>query len=226
MVNAIVKGNKTQTRRKTGLERYSDPNDAEIKDNPCRWLLGGFSDGAQWIDDLDTLEGEWVKCPYGKPGDLLWVRETFAEYSGEVDGDYAYRADLINMAYMEAAQSYREKGLLSKWKPSIHMPKKAARIWLEVDDIRTERLQDISEEDAKAEGVHPIAAHNDQSRILGWHDYKVKPKDGFNTFFNPIESFCSLWELINGDESWQTNPWVWVVKFKVLSTEGRPNVLP
>jgi len=133
-------------------------------------------------------------------GDIFWVRET----SAELTKGYAYKADGV----------FLEKQKVFKWKPSIFMPKEACRIFLKVTNVRVERLKDISEEDAIAEGIQPITAHNDPNRILGWHDYMVNPKYGFNTFFDPRESFFSLWESINGKESLDANPWVWVYDFE------------
>jgi hypothetical protein len=103
-----------------------------------------------------------------------------------------------------------------KWKPSIHMPKDAARIWLMLEDIRPQRLQDITEQDAIAEGILPI----DQHGQLVWKRYD----ENATVTSSPIVSFWSLWSSINGEDSWQHNPWVWVVKFRVLSTTGRPSI--
>ena len=128
----------------------------------------------------DMFKPKNLKCPYGQVGDRLWVRETFKPYN--CMGGFAYKAD----------------GDLSTgfpWKPSIHMPRGASRITLEITESRAERLQDISEEDAKAEGVKccPNAVS----------DYK--------------HHFMILWDSINGKKyPWDSNPWVWVISFKVV----------
>lgn len=186
MVKAILGGSKTMTRRMTGLQ--------EINENPDQWKLFGLEEGITitWKAltigagfESNTKKG-WIPCPYGRPGDMLWVRETFG-------------FPLRQLTY-KASWKVDEYGTEPRWKPSIHMPKDAARIWLEITDIGVERLQNITESDAKAEGVE-------------WEPFSYK--DGFMT----------LWQSINGHDSWSANPWVWVVSFKVLSTTGRPAIL-
>lgn len=203
MVQAIFDGSKTQTRRTRGLE--------EINKNPDDWHFVGIC-----VTDSGELEATFqnceefvrIKCPYGlptdlffdKPGDRLYVRENF-------------KIIPPNHIYFQADP---ENKVTKGWKPSIHMPKAAARIWLEVTDIRVERLQDISKEDAIAEGIEPVAD--------GYKNYMPK-LSSTSQFCWPTayHSFQSLWESINGAESWDLNPWLWVVKFKVLSTTGHPH---
>lgn len=148
------------------------------------------------------------KCPYGQPGDLLWVRETWA-WDGQTSftdlqaiGNFWYKAD--DTGYSPA-----------KWKPSIFMPKEAARIFLRITDVRVERLQDISEEDAKAEGAQP------SSHRCGGFGYYEAGGDvhececqGFIENSPAIEGYKWLWESINGAGSWGANPWVWVISFE------------
>lgn len=181
MVEAILDGRKTQTRRARGA------------------TFQNFEEFAR------------IKCPYGKPGDRLWVRETwqitnFLHPSDENYG-YIYKASENGKDWQENTEEW-------KWKPSIHMPKAAARIWLEITETRLERLQDISKEDAIAEGIEPVAD--------GYKNYMPK-LSSTSQFCWPTayHSFKSLWESINGAESWDLNPWLWVVKFKVLSTTGK-----
>jgi hypothetical protein len=120
-------------------------------------------------------------------GDWIWVRETFCEFEGAPNG-FAYRSDMTGGM----------DGLLEGcWKPSIHMPREASRITLEITDIRAERLDDISEADAMAEGV----PWRDVAGLAGHTSRKL---------------FKTLWESIYGEESWAENPWVWVVVFKRL----------
>ena len=140
-------------------------------------------------------------CPYGEPGDRIYVRETFAPY----ERDCFYRADSGSTA-------------MGPWKPAIHMPKELARIWLEVTGVRVERLQDISEKDAIAEGIERT---EDFFGCPCWRDYsEPEGPDASVCPDDPIGSFQTLWESTGGD--WAANPWVWVVDFKVLSTTGRP----
>jgi hypothetical protein len=121
-----------------------------------------------------------LKCPYGQPGDRLWVRETFMAAKGANDVKYYYRATLdTNAADLP-------------WKPSIHMPRVACRILLEITDVRVERLNGISVKDATLEG-YP-------------QDWGDDP--------GAIPWFIHLWQSINGPDSWNANPWVWVIEFK------------
>ena len=150
-------------------------------------------------------------CPFGQPGDRLWVRETFIDLRGtgvehrpDPDGPlqrYAYAADCRPGSHSDEAR--KDFGL--KYKPSIHMPRAACRILLEITDVRVERLQGISEDQAKAEGVRLYTDHAE----LGdwWH------VDGIETYSaDPHKSFELLWPSVGGN--WSANPWVWVVEFK------------
>lgn len=165
-----------------------------------------------WVIDIS-------RCPYGHPGDHLWVRETFGE-SGYKRLEYkAFPAD---------GKDFR---CVSRWKPSIHMPRWASRINLLVKNVRVERLQDISEEDAKAEGVYSDEMRPD------YHDYRSNlwmcdrcAGTGLHASLGPnmgvIEDvdcvdcdtskkrFKQLWQLINGYGSWDANPYVWVIEFE------------
>jgi hypothetical protein len=129
-----------------------------------------------------------VSSPFGGVGDKLWVRETFTEWNGHIQ----YRA----------STAHGEE--LGKWKSSIHMPKKAARIWLEIVSVRVERLNDISEDDAIMEGVRKY--HNTE--------FYVRYGTDNDWCASAYASFSYLWESINGVNSWNANPWVWVIEFK------------
>lgn len=219
MVQAELEGRKTMTRRVNGL--------GNINNNPHDWEWGKRHDGAAPFNMYADINGLWfvfwnndtenpehIKCPYGKPGDILWVRESFAyvvrDKSGPVWDSLIYKAS--------------SEGYEGKWKPPIHMPKAAARIWLEVVSVKVERVQDITEDDAKAEGIR---FYKDEGRPR-YKDYSPAAKGyddldfGYPSFGIAKTSFCTLWESINGEESWKANPWVWVVEFKVLSTDGKP----
>lgn len=145
-----------------------------------------------------TLEAE-AKCPYGKPGDLLWVRETYAyvDFAGEENG-YVYKASDPDWESMEGW----------RWKPSIFMPKAAARIWERVTTIRAERLHDITLEDMKKEGLWFNAMEGDTREYEAYFDH-----------------WADLWTSINGPDSWAANPWVWVIETEILSTTGKPQNL-
>jgi hypothetical protein len=144
-----------------------------------------------------VVKGLSEKCPYGKIGDVLWVREKFRLGVSVFDEDYYYAADSSPIEIKRF-----------KWKPSIFMPKKACRIFLEIIDIRIERLNDISKSDARKEGISKI--RNSLFGDFRYADY-LNPLDQWRC---PISSFQSLWQKINGMESWEKNPWVWVISFK------------
>jgi hypothetical protein len=177
MVRAILDGRKTQTRRNI---KYTTEHRGPI--NPA--YLEAHKDHPGWKDI----------CPYGQPGDTLWVRETWGHTGtgvwkvGQVyyaqDGGIIYRADHPNAA--------------GSWFSPLHMPRFASRITLRITDIRVERLQDISEDDAKAEGVKPLdyAAHH----VAAGCGARI--------------AFEQLWTTINGPGAWDANPWVWVVSFE------------
>lgn len=209
MVRAIIDGRKTQTRRMKGLEFINQNPDEYGSINVGNFnptvknragmliegpqVFGAYSDSSEW----------GVKCPYGRPGDRLYVRETWAVADYDFDhipNDYIYRADYIHTD----TSSW-------KWKPSIHMPRAASRILLEIISIRVERLQDISEEDAIAEGIEPIIGPD---KVTYYGNYG---KDDIGHLLTPVQSFKSLWQSINGPESWDANPWVWVIEFKKVN---------
>ena len=202
MVQAILEGRKTQTRR---VVKKIHPNSKNLL--PESEMLNHSIGFTFWEpDQFEVPENErlvsLVKCPYGKPGHLLWVRETFDSKSGCL-GSVLFKANYSTKELNQAA-----KGVF-RWKPSIHMKKDYARIWLEVEEIKVERLKDISHDDCPEEGIEMIGT-------------KFKNYLGNEPTYNQRISFRSLWQSINGLESWEQNPWVWVVKFKVISTTGKP----
>jgi len=156
---------------------------------------------------IENCESLLKVCPYGQIGDILWVRETWLKtmFRDEEGWFFIYRADCNDY------DDYK-----GEWKSPRFMPKAASRIKLEITDIRVEKVQDISEEDAKAEGVY----------FYGWDDYHQT--DYKNYSYNDKgmcddwgvqtakESYETLWESINGKGSWGKNPFVWVIKFKRL----------
>lgn len=189
MVRALLAGQKTQTRRPVKIT-HRTPGLAACLTPPV---------GAPRLRVAAEL------CPYGQPGDRLWVREAWRERAiGEAGhlerGGYAYRA------------TENVDGLAERWRPSIHMPRAASRITLEITDVRVERLQDISEADARAEG----ATYHDGRGIghSGWrHDHGAVHADARS-------AYGRLWNDINGPGSWDVNPWVWVVEFRRLASGG------
>lgn len=184
MVRAILEGRKTQTRRVINDEYMGVVERVDL----------GMDD--YWHGFHGRIICFHRKCPYGQPGDRLWVRETFWHYGlgSELGGrQYYYKCDMDLPAEFQIDH-------FMKWKPSIFMPRWASRIQLEITNIRVERVQEISEEDAKAEGS------------IAWHD--THPDHG--TVYKP--EYRLLWDKINAKRgySWTSNPWVWVVEFRRL----------
>jgi hypothetical protein len=192
MVQAILEGRKTQTRR-------------VIKDKVFQSFVdAGFTDGFILHPENNIID----RCPYGKPGDTLWVRETwqllpsgFDEIPPEMN--YIYKA------------TDKLSDECTRWRPSIFMPREAARLFLTVKNIRVERLQDITEEDATKEGIrgwtkdtklykYCVGEVGENGNV--WRDMPRTAR----------EAFESLWDGINKGRGygWDTNPWVWVVEFE------------
>jgi len=164
---------------------------------------------------------KWIKCPYGKVGDRLWVRETFYNdiQGGSSDIDHVYYpADAKSKDWCcelipECCCCEAGKPKLT---PSILMPRWASRINLEITGIKVERLQDISGDDAKAEGVKPVPFYNGTVEAIWEPTYGVKGSDSYTA------AFQSLWQSINGPDSWDENPWVWCVSFKRVKVTRMP----
>lgn len=190
MVRAILEGRKTVTRR-------------VMKPQPD--FLGSMVDPNTPFKTLDAGLHARITCPYGQPGDRLWVREAWAA-DAQVDAIAPHDLSQGEPIWYPADLSVRQTGcsMISKGRvrPSIHMPHWASRILLEITAVRVERLQDISEKQALAEGVEL------EGEGVCWAGAAGTASD------SPVESFRLLWELINGAGSWNANPWVWCVSFR------------
>lgn len=192
MVRAILDGRKTQTRRV--LATYQDA----VKFCP-EWDVNGKQIfivlGEKDHTGMNPVITA-IPCPFGQPGDRVWVRETFRVHSRATDvATLVYRASVRN-SWTE--QTHRvpiavcdKPATPEKWTPSIHMPRWASRITLEITGVRVERLNSITESDAEAEGVTDT---------------------GFGDLL--VDGYRYLWKSIYGEESWAANPWVWVIEFK------------
>jgi len=212
MVQAILEGRKTQTRRimkpqpvlhndviklPIGLEAHS----AELK----AWKKKGYTH----IGNKAPMEGYLFRPIKKEVGDQLWVRETWCEW--EFGKKYGYKADGFIERYgaweRDMTNSFHDVERVEKWKPSLFMPREASRIQLELSDIRAERIQDISEEDALAEGV----AFKDYP---GGRYYQTYGEDEIFDEASARDSFEMLWASINNYDTWEFNYWVWVYEFK------------
>lgn len=208
MVRAILDGAKTQTRRIIGPQPDGDTAGMVLCDDGEHWMNYVLPMDPADVRATDLSTG-W-KCPYGAKNDTLWVRETHAfiwpgDHSvPERECNVEYRADTDGESlpgdWPEDMRGDPERPL---WRPSIHMPRWASRLTLRVENVRVERLQDISEDEAKAEGIKP-------SDKPGF--YETPARD----YAKPRVAFQRLWESINGAGSWEANPWVWVVEFTKL----------
>ncbi len=199
MVRAVLDGSKTQTRRALKLQ----------PDYPIIITNDPHTNRYQIGEREPVTEAALLRaCPNGQPGDRIWVRETFGYVSPDENQrphsecNIEYRADLAPDCTdrpgswpVEECAGDPER---PRWRPSIHMPRAASRILLEIVSVRVERLNDCSDADARAEGTP------------GGHG--VIPS--YNYHATPSEHFSHLWESINGAGSWAANPWVWVIEFK------------
>lgn len=206
LVRAILDGRKTVTRRPVKSLHVGDLNVFAYDATRGLWEGGVYGDGGA------VAHGEWVRCPYGQAGDRLWVRETWTAYTKQGETD---ECDEIECAPAEMPERYGttiadvvyaadETSCPKRWRPGIHMPRWASRITLAVTSVGVERLQDITEEDARAEGVEAFQADPEGDC---WTDGKHRT------------AFEHAWNSIYGWEpnAWAQNPWVWTISFNVVT---------
>jgi len=194
MVRAILNDNKTQTRR------VIKPQPDILPGSDC--VDGNWYEQNKYGDSISILD----RCPYGKDGEQLWVRETWATDGVGQNGDM----DFISPSslppnaeiHFRASIARDDKWRVAKWRPSIHMPRKLSRIQLLVKSVKVEQIQDITREDAIAEGTRKLY------RCPQWIGNE------------PLDSFNELWESINKKRGfgWEMNPWVWVVGFERIES--------
>ena len=220
MVQAILEGRKTQTRRI--VKPQPDENGVTFMPvAPCLDWEQIYNDiWTPWLWDTEQGERIHKECPYGQVGDVLWVRETWRKYqtfddNGSLNGEdiVEFAADKPRMLVMsdgDGFQMYNKDGSEKyiPWKPSIFMPRAACRIFLGITDIRVERLQDISVRDVFAEGA------GREVRQMSLYGADAKRQQEIYA-----GSYSRLWVSINGEQSWKDNPWVWVISFKRI---GKP----
>ena len=206
MIKALLDGSKNQTRRivKHGMDI-------------SQMTFAGFREDQAYFKDEKGLLGMKFTT---NVGDVIWCRETFGilqpthatPQGTNYDGTYHYKADYGNEKPKWDEGAFEFDG----WKPSLFMPKQACRLFLEVTNIRVERLNDISESDAVAEGIiNDTPSLPDEDSV--WRDYNPpKWEILVKGLASPIDSYKSLWESINGKGSWDINPFVFVYDFKVV----------
>jgi hypothetical protein len=210
MVRAILDGKKTQTRRVVKPQ----PAPGELIKKTKASMI---PDAAHLADDLFDAGVRLdlpPHCPYGQPGDRLWVREAWTPDHADfyphfrtcyrADGGFEYERNERGEVYSSESKRWYP----FRWRPSIHMPRWASRLTLEITNVRVERLQEISEADAQAEGVEPGCLTCGENCIdrggCGWCRPAYR------------DSFAYLWMELNGRDSWDANPWVWVIEFRRL----------
>ncbi len=217
MVQANHDGRKNQTRRANGLEWFNG--------RPIEWRYDGIDKDNPSMHYFEQLTADgWpleryhpIICPYGQVGDVLWVRETFID-----NEDYPCWADEDNEdhgKYTFKAEGPSDQMQVVSWRPSIHMPAAACRSWCIITGIECQRLQDISRIDAINEGIEVLFYFKGDKNCPAFKDYSIRqPKPDDDGWSDPVVSFQSLWQSINGKESWEVNPWVWVVRYEHTTT--------
>ncbi|MGC0989819.1 hypothetical protein WKH43_12110 [Pantoea agglomerans] len=198
MVRAVLDGRKTQTRRIMRVQPEVIPKEDEFG-KPGFWIP--FNAGKTMLRNEDM----YIACPFGFKGDRLWVREAFRVHSRATDvATLVYKASeqqsWTQQTHRVPIEKCNKPAVVDTWTPSIHMPRWASRITLEITGVRVERLRDLSEQDAKSEGVMPPAG----GVLPGW-EHRI--------------NFRDLWMSIYDADNWEANPWVWVIEFKRVEVE-------
>lgn len=214
MVRAILDGRKTQTRRVMKAQpEYPELGLRHIVESTNSNDIGKYFWSQSNACGINKPRSKAFPCPFGQVGDRLWVRETWQGPLVDEEHTEDYRANADKFQTPEFCEYAADGGARPEfcdlddnvrqgWRPSIHMPRWASRITLEITAVRVERLNDISHDDAKAEGCC-------YGRGGGVPDFAVTPADHFPT----------LWASIYGEESWSANPWVWVIEFRRVEVE-------
>lgn len=212
-VRAILQGRKMQTRR------VVKPQPAAIEAEIYADLYNHGPNWAFWLPDNRMTEPRTWRCPYGQPGDRLWVRETWCPVhfgSYEPISGMARQWECCIQYAADPAQGYHQcfDVYASKWHPSLYMPRWASRVTLEIVKVRVERVQEISEQDCVAEGLVSFQTRYE----LMWAS---RPGPHGEWWLSPRTAYQRLWDAINAKRGygWGSNPWVWVLEFRRL--EGR-----
>lgn len=201
MVRAILAGTKTQTRRVVKPQPHAYP---ALKPEPRaagNWVFMAHSDRPSYAFATGDL-----RCPYGEPGDRLWVRESLgycSEYGHFFAADRTFLCSLFDNEEAQTGYSY-ECNMREGSVPSIHLPRRYSRLTLEITGVRVEKLQEISEGDAYDEGTAEWCAETQRNG---------------NKWPNIVRAYQGLWESINGEGSWAANPFVWVLEFRRLERQ-------
>ncbi|MXF49654.1 hypothetical protein GR294_24490 [Raoultella sp. Lac2] len=200
-------------------EDFTPMNMSLEPDYKARWYTPGIVDKDGYLQPASkevfgvANENEGYSCPFGAVGDRIWVREAFRVHSRATDvATLVYKASERNswteQTHRVPVAVCNKPATPEKWTPSLHMPRWASRILLEITDVRVERLNAISEKDAEAEGIDMEALYDSQDcyDCIADHNMTGRP--------TVTGAFKYLWESIYGEESWNANSWVWVISFK------------
>ncbi|HBL06838.1 MAG TPA: hypothetical protein DDZ33_07945 [Clostridium sp.] len=210
MVKAILEGKKTVTRRIIKL-----PKHVEEQENGLYTL---YAEGGAYIDAKFETVKDYINSPC-KVGDILYVRETWCDTTKDLIDDSDLEVGECRYIFKVDDNGHRQPIIevdVKRWRPSIHMPKEAARIFLEVTDVSVERLQDITEEGAREEGVRQYTKDGEVFKYAV-NEYQYKWSEMPR---NPIEAFKKLWDsCYNWPKCWTYNPWVWVIEFKKVENK-------
>ena len=218
MIRAILEGRKTVTRRAVKGHYLPRLSGSDYPGN--EWTATAHHHPRHSFNVFGATEAEcaaelamYGDCPYGRRGHRLWVRLTFsssADCRPPIDAPFIYAADLNSDGVQKWA---------ARWKPSIHMPRAASRILLEITGVRVERLQDISEADALKEGIRNYNFEMEDSPDTYVGYTHLQKDDGKSTLYKtPAIAFERLWDTLNAKKGypWSSNPWVWAIEFKVI----------
>ena len=218
IVRAILEGRKTQTRRAVKGRPAYTPNAAR-----CQLNAKIDEPWWQWLDADGSYHGDSAKCPYGIPGDRLWVRETWQEIGSDRPAGYWTNPALKGKDFWyRATDDLPTWG--GKWKPSIYMPRMASRLTLEITGVRVERLQEITATDAHAEGIaYAELSPSQEKRVCRKRSaaqFVGKPELVNDINFAAIQKYAVLWDSINGKKHpWASNPWVFVISFERIEAK-------
>jgi hypothetical protein len=215
MVRAVRDGNKTQTRRIIKPQPPIESEPSFIISSSRRQDVGKWQFDANLDELIKTTALGPIACPYGRSGDRQWVQEAWRVSSAH---DYLSPSKLPKKLAVEYLAD--GTGMFDgKTRRSIHLPRGASRITLEVTGVRVQRLQDISETDAQAEGIAELPLQAGQPGAW-WSADPVQPALHGRT---PVDAFRLLWESIYGQGSWSDNPMVWAISFKLIHQANPPS---
>ena len=187
-----------------------------INEDQDNWLCSGklLSDGLIEFSSEQHHTDSFIKCPYGQPGDVLWVRESFTDWKDII----LHKAQIFNTSNWFDLDGKRIPYETLSWKPSIHMPFDVCRIFLRVKEIRVERLQHISKDEASKEGIFSWLLFVRKYEFRKYHE-SLQSSNSPSAEYE-VRLFSRMWDSINEFNSWNSNPWVWVISFERITDQS------